>query len=97
VDRGTIDLHPTGPQQRGGWLGSAFLLRDAKPKAGEKSWAQSLQEGDRGAADYPVRSGQERRRWSRPEDGLGRRDMAAFDQHHRDPVTWIQGKTCHLL
>ncbi|MGX9943089.1 hypothetical protein ACTG4Q_11505 [Bradyrhizobium denitrificans] len=45
---GTIGLHPLGPKQRGGRPAPAFLLRDAKPKAAEKSWRRTLQVQDRG-------------------------------------------------
>ena len=51
VDRpGTICLHPLGPKQRGGRPATAFLARDAKPKAAEKSWRRTLQVQDRGDA-----------------------------------------------
>ena len=41
---------PLGPKQRGGRPATAFLARDAKPKAAEKSWRRTLQVQDRGDA-----------------------------------------------
>ncbi|MDH1271757.1 hypothetical protein N5C81_29700, partial [Rhizobium pusense] len=39
---GTIGLHPLGPERSGGRPAAAFLFRDAKPKAAEKSCRRTL-------------------------------------------------------
>jgi len=39
------------PKRSGGWRRAAFLLRDAKPKAAEKSRAAALRQAEQGEAD----------------------------------------------
>jgi hypothetical protein len=44
VRSGRSALHPSGLERSGRRPATAFLLRDAKPKAAEKSWRRTLRE-----------------------------------------------------
>jgi hypothetical protein len=47
-----------GLEHRGRRLAAAFLVRDAKPKAAEKSWRRTLREDERAAASAVAVVGQ---------------------------------------
>jgi hypothetical protein len=88
VDRpGTIGPAPVGPERSEGRPATAFLFRDAKPKAAEKSRRRSLREDDRGEASASPVFGQTKPIRGRSGSGLkqtdgGNHDMSTCDRSH---------------
>jgi hypothetical protein len=90
VRPGTIGLAPEGLEYRGRRAATAFLLRDAKPKAAEKSWRRTLREDDRGEAglrsDLSIRG----RVGAPVMENQGNTAMAAVGLRAKDGGGWTE-------